>query len=624
MISDTIPKSGRQLALLISALLLSGCDVQGPHSSGPNATFVRETQALLLDITESELSRTPELASRLGVPISSVGYNYAGALDDRSQAAFERSRLQRLETLERLEKRPVARLTPQLARDLAILDAALEDAVEMASFGHGQVSLAYARPFVADHLSGAYIDVQDILLFRQIVSNVEDVTAFLARFSAMADAIDDDRRRLKADASAGVIPPDFILERMAAQAIALQNLSRDGEHPIVETFERRLRAVSELDDAERLAFMTEAKRVFEDDVKPAYGRLIADLTELQALAPSEPGIWQVPEGDSYYAASLNLYNGKPMDPDDLHQEGVSIVASIEAALDAKLVESGFVDGSVGERLSALALEDGQIYPADEDGRTALLGRMRQLYDIGRDEILGVVPEPSDTAVSIAAVPEAFLASTPGAYYSAAPADGSSPAVFSINLQDTTHWPDFTLPALVFHETVPGHHLESSYPGETGGLSLIRQMIWPVEYGEGWALYAEDIAFELGLYDDILYAEIGYLQSLLFRAARIVADTGIHHHRWSRQAAIAYLVSVTGFSEASMEAEVDRYTVWPGQAASYMLGRNEILRLRNRAEEVLGSRFTLQKFHHSVLSGGPRPFDFVEADVDAWIAEELSR
>jgi len=619
MRSNRIVKTAAVCAVLSGA----ACGLDMPQNGDANTEIARQTLEILNDTAMQELRNAPELASRLGISVSAAGYDYTIELDDRSQSAFERMRLKRLETLERLQRLPDSRLPDQLADDKAIIVEAYEKTVDLERFGHGQASLTYARPFVADQLSGAYVDLQNLLLFRQTISDLSGAQAYLTRLSLAADSINDDRRRLLADASAGIVPPDFILDRMVAQATALAAEPIDEQHALVATFERRLAAAPELSEDDRRRLVNDANEVMAEDVLPAYQAFIEALEDLADLAPSQPGIWQIPDGDAYYRAVVELYAGKPLVIDDLHRQGISIVSNLEVQLNDALSAAGFADGSVGERLSALATVDGQIYSDDEEGRAALLARMLALYDAANSRLSEIAPEGGEPSAIIAPVPDALSAAMPAAYYTSAPANNTSPAIFHVNLEDMTNWPDFSLPALVFHETVPGHHLESTYPYNSNRLSLMRQMIWPVAYGEGWALYAEDLAYELGLYADIPLAEIGYLQSLLFRAARLVADTGIHHQRWSRQDAIDYLVSTTGQTPAAMEAEVDRYTVWPGQAVAYMVGRNEILRLRNRAEEVLGSRFDLPEFHHAILAGGPRPFAFVEKDVDAWIDEELS-
>lgn len=604
--------------------VFTGCDFVAPERHENTTTVTRQALQLLEEIGQQELRQTPELASRLGLAPEVVGYDHRSVLDDRSQAAFERMRVKRLEYLSKLEQLQDKRLSFGPSRDLMVTLDAFDDVIEMSAFGHGQVSLSYAKPFVADHLSGAYIELQDLLLFRQTVLDAADAEAFLSRMSLMPDALDDDRRRLIADAEAGITPPDFILRRMIDHCQSLMSEDDAAIHPIIAVFERRLAAANDLDEAQKQDKLTDATILIKNDILPAYTRFIDALTALEQRASNEPGIWHLPEGTAYYDAVIDLYAGKQVSPDTLYSQGQSIVESLTGTIDLKLQEAGFLDGSVGERLASLAQTDDQILTDDEEGRAQLLARMTAIYEAVLPHLEKIVSAPRTPTLSISPTPEVLKSATPSAYYTSATGDGSAPAVFHVDLTTLSDWPDFSLPALVVHETVPGHHLERTYPQETSAGSLVRQLIWPVAYGEGWALYAEDIAFELGLYADIPFAEIGYLQSLLFRAARMVADTGIHHKEWSRQKAVDYLVSVTGHSEQAMADEVDRYSVWPGQAVAYMVGRNEIIRLRTRAEGVLGSRFNLAGFHHAILAGGPRPFSYVEADIDAWIVEELSR
>ena len=284
-------------------------------------------------------------------------------------------------------------------------------------------------------------------------------------------------------------------------------------------------------------------------------------------------------------------------------------------------EAGFPDGTIAERLAEINLLPGQIFANDAEGRRALLQSLTDRLDATYARLSQIIPTPPRTRVSVAQIPAFLAANAPGGYYAAAPADSTSPGTFFINLRDTNEWPAYSLPTLLYHETIPGHHLESALTAEFGNLPTLRQLIWLPAYGEGWALYAEDLADEIGAYEDDPLGRIGYLQSLLFRAARLVTDTGLHHKRWSREEAITYLVDTTGQPRSAMETEVDRYTVWPGQAVSYMVGRQFIWKLRQRASTALGAKFDLKAFHQTILSNGPRPLQLVEADIEAWIAEE---
>ena len=309
---------------------------------------------------------------------------------------------------------------------------------------------------------------------------------------------------------------------------------------------------------------------------------------------------------------------------ELHALGQREVIALTDQLDAALIEAGFVEGSVAERLQALAALPEQTYADDELGREALLERMRQLEQKAEAALGSEIPSLPKTRVAIRAVPDFLEGSSPSAFYSAAPANGSAPGLFEINLSDMTDWPDFALATLVYHETLPGHHLESAVAAERANLPLARQMIWNVAYGEGWGAYAETLADDMGLYTDDPLGRIGYLQSMLFRAARVVTDTGIHRMKWSRQQAVDYLTRVTGQPEAAMAAEVDRYAVWPGQAAAYWVGRQRILDLRERAERVLGPTFDRATFHEVVLTGGPRPLDILESDIEQWYGAQVDR
>jgi len=293
-------------------------------------------------------------------------------------------------------------------------------------------------------------------------------------------------------------------------------------------------------------------------------------------------------------------------------------------LDAALAAQGFVDGSVGSRLAELGRQPDQLFSDDNDGRLALIDSLRNRVSTMEARLGELIDVPPSTRVSVAAVPDYLTQTAPGGYYVAAPADGSAPGLFFINLRDTSEWPAFTLPTLLYHETLPGHHFESAFVSEQAEMPLIRQLIWNPTFGEGWAVYAEDLAYELGAYEDDPMGELGYLQSLLFRAARLVVDTGLHHERWSRERAITYLVDITGQPTSAMATEVDRYAVWPGQATSYMSGRQILHDLREQAQLILGDDFSLKAFHAVVLNNGPRPMSLVEQDVKAWIVESLSQ
>jgi uncharacterized protein (DUF885 family) len=618
---NTLPGRPAVLAfagVLLASVALVGCS-GGADPEGTPRRIAREVDRTLMTVAQNELVRDPELATRLGLLPETAGFPFGRYLTDRSQAAFERARLERLETLDALVR--TARPAPgsALARNLDTVIAAHEAAEAVLVSGHGAGDLSVFYPYVADHMRGAYLDVPELLVRFQPMETPEDVDAFLARMAQLPGALDDERRRLDADARAGVVPPAPILLRMQTVAAAGALETPDTSF-LVQTFDNLLNGVSGLTPATRDSYSKQMRTVFTDSLLPAYGRFADAAGKLMESAPAEPGIWQLKDGDGYYRAVLAAYTGTSETPDALHARGLSDVARLTDELDAALTEAGLVEGTVGERLAFLAQQPGQLYEDSDLGRAALIERLSSLTTRASAVVeyqIGPVPA---SAVTVSRVPLAFAASAPSAAYTPRTADGRNPARFEINLTRMSDWPDYSLPTLVFHETLPGHHLESAMTTENGGLPLARQLIWNVGYGEGWASYAETLADESGLYTDDPLGRIGYLQSMLLRAARLVADTGIHQQKWTRERTVAYIIAVTGLSPEAAGDEVDRYSVWPGQAAAYWIGRQRILDLRERAQRVLGPRFEPKAFHAAILGGGPRPLDMVEADVTRWYTE----
>jgi uncharacterized protein (DUF885 family) len=641
------PPTGRRaltasLAGAVAAMLLSACSGDADPQGTPRR-IAREVERTLTTVAQNELVRDPELATELGLNPEVVGFPFAGFLTDRSQAAFERARLQRLETLDVLVR--TARPAPgsALARNLDAVIAAYEAAEAVLVAGHGKGDLSSFSPYVADHMSGAYLDVPELLVRRQPLETPADAQDFLARVSQLPGAIDDDRRRLEADARAGVVPPVAVLARMQALAEAGARVNAavpaltplpapltvpaptpgavPAEVPetpaIVEIFDNLQNGVEGLTPDARAANSKRLRDLLTGDVAPAYQRFADTVAALAEIAPAEPGIWQVAGGDAYYRAVLAAYTGTEETPAELHRRGMADVTRLTSELDSALGGVGLTEGTVSERLTLLAAQPGQLYEASDLGRAALIERLSALTTRAQGVVDAQIGASPASNVTVSMIPAAFAASAPSAAYTPRTADGRNPARFEINLSRMSDWPDYSLPTLVFHETLPGHHLESALTAEKANLPLARQLIWNAGYGEGWASYAETLADEGGLYTDDPLGRIGYLQSMLLRAARLVADTGIHQQKWSRDRAIDYIISVTGLGVEAAADEVDRYSVWPGQAAAYWIGRQRLLDLRERAQRVLGPRFDARQFHAAILDGGPRPLDMVEADVTHW-------
>ena len=601
-------------------LVLTACSDAPVDGQTPRKT-ARQIDSLFLNLARKELSRLPETATQMGVSEQGLGFDVNARVNDRSQAGFERARLDRLEIVDMLENAPLPPEGSKRRQHLETVLSAYRSSAALAEFGHGRAGPGIVRPYAMDQLTGGYLDLPELLMHRQSVRTVADAEAWLLRLSRLDDTITDEARRLRADADAGITPPRFILQRMAAVARGFGTAPLES-HPLTIASEDLLLGVTDTDFAGQRALAERAKNVIAGEVLPAYLTLADKLDYMAETAPEAGGLWQLEGGSDWYQAALAYYASDPgVDPGELHAQGEELVWSLTAQLDIALTEQGLTEGSVGERLAELSVREDQVFANDEAGRAELLQQMQDDLARIRLAVQPLFPRPPGARVAIAEVPGFLQSTAPGGYYTPAPADGSAPGFFFINLRDTAEWPRFALPTLVFHETVPGHHIESATAAEAGELPLIRQMIWHAAFGEGWALYAEDLADEIGMYDTDPIGRIGYLQSLLFRAARVTADTGLHAKRWSREETVDYLVDVTGQPRSAMETEVDRYAVWPGQAAAYMIGRERIWQLRRKAMNTLGDQFDLAAFHHAILSGGPRPLDILDADIDRWIAAQ---
>ena len=604
------------IAVMAAGILVCACGAPSRDLDHDEPKSVREITAFLDSTAREELAYSPETATQLGLSAELAGYDYFDRLDDRSEAGITRMGLKRIDILNTLDRIDASGLPEDLATSVLTVRSAYTNAVTMREFGHGQIALGFVRPYAADQLSGGYIDVPDLLLNRQSIRVAADMRAYLARLTSLADTIDDERRRLEADAERGIRPPAFILERMRLLAISL--MAEDAPmHPLVIALENQLIGRADITPTLKAQALSEAERIVRQEVVPSYQRFVAALTKVETRASEAPGVWQLPSGDAYYDAVLHFHSGRSVSAQEVHNEGLAQVDQLSHRLDAALIANGFAEGTIGERIAILSRQADQVFSNDDEGRRALIDELRGKIAIAETRIGDIIDPVPATSVSIAPVPDYLAPTAPGGYYI------SAPGLFFINLRDTLEWPAFTLPTLLYHETLPGHHLESALISEQADLPLIRQMIWNPVFGEGWAVYAEDLAYELGLYDEDPMGELGYLQSLLFRAARLVVDTGLHHERWSRQRAIDYLVNVTGQPETAMATEVDRYAVWPGQATAYMSGRQAIRAMRDNAQIILGERFSLKAFHAVILGGGPRPLQLVERDIDAWIVDQLA-
>jgi uncharacterized protein (DUF885 family) len=469
------------------------------------------------------------------------------------------------------------------------------------------------RPYRIFQQGGAYFSVPDFLNSQHPIENSTDAEAYLSRLSAFRRSLDEDTAYQRSIAGRGVVAPAWSIDLTLGQMRKLREVAA-ADSTLVASLARRTREKGIAGD-----WAARAAKIFETEVYPALDRQMALMTQLRASTPAGDGVWRLKDGDAIYAAALKDSITTNLSPDEVHQIGLRQVAEIGAQLTTMLDKAGYKGATVGERLAALNAAPEQLYANTDEGRAAMIASLNQGVAGMKGSLPKAFAQVPDEPLEIRRVPPEIQDGASNGYYYRAPLDGSRPAIYWINLKDTADWPKYQLPSLTYHEGIPGHHLQLSYASTAGEVPLLLRTLFISAYGEGWALYAEQLAEELGGYNGLERA--GYLQSFLFRAARLVVDTGIHAKRWSREKATQYMVDTVGFSPARSQREVERYCTQPGQACSYKIGHNKWTELRQRAESKLGPKFSLAWFH-DVLKEGLMPLELLERRVDERIAERM--
>jgi len=434
------------------------------------------------------------------------------------------------------------------------------------------------------------------------------------RLGSIREALDGALESYKNGVQQGAIPPDFIVEKSLAVVEAFI-APAPGQNAMYLSFTDRLEGAG-VENAEEYA--DRALRMIDTDIIPAYRRIADYMVEIRGSAPHDAGVWRLPGGEALYAAQIRHMTDSNLSADEIHQTGLDEVDRITQDMDGILRSEGFVEGTVGERLQQLNVEARFLYSNDAEGREKLLNDVRAQVEGMYMELPGWFRKLPQHEVEVRMVPEFSQASAPMGYYNPPAPDGSRPGYYFINLRDTALHPSWTLPTLSYHEAVPGHHLDGATAMELD-VPLIVKALWSNTSGEGWALYAELLAAEMGMYADDPYGDLGRLQAELHRAVRLVTDTGMHAKKWSRERAIEYMVAAEGVDEATATSEIERYVVWPAQALGYKLGQLRILALREEAKQALGDDFDIRDFNQTVLDVASAPLPFIEITVRSWIA-----
>jgi uncharacterized protein (DUF885 family) len=555
----------------------------------------------------------PELLTMLGILEKFGIHGHNAKLSDASEAfqdrmfAFVRRDLRLLRSYDRAHQDA----TTLLSTD--IMDFFLDDIVRRERFRYHDYPL--------NQMFGIQSEMPNFMMTLHPVTSGLEARNYIKRLDKFGLKFDQVMEGLVIREQKGILPPKFVIRRVLDEMIAFAAKPAE-ENPLYTVFKEKLEKLPRIQADKRLALLAGVKTAIERSVVPAYQKFIAYFTELEKKATSEDGIWKLPDGEAYYAQCLRGETSTDYTPEQVHEIGLQEVARIEAEMSAILEKLGYAGiQNAPRKLAEFTQEQRFLYSNTDEGRAAVLAEYQRILDeidAALDPHFAVRPKAK---LKVERVPEFREKTSAGAYYMPADMAGGRPGVFYANLRDLNEVHKFGMKTLAYHEGIPGHHFQLAIAQELKGLPFFRRLVPFTAYAEGWALYAEKLAREIGMYRDDPYSELGYLDSELFRAVRLVVDTGIHHKRWTREQAIEYMEDHTASAHETVVSEIERYIVMPGQACAYKIGEIKMVELRQRVKQALGDRFDLRKFHDIVLKNGSMPLSILERVVEAYIASE---
>ncbi|WP_425393319.1 DUF885 domain-containing protein [Colwellia piezophila] len=455
------------------------------------------------------------------------------------------------------------------------------------------------------------------------IHNTDDVENYLSRLVLVKTKFTQELEGIRLREEKGIIPPLFVIERV------LEEMNNFVGKPIEEnilytSLAKKMTESGNISDDEQAKLLAKAKSNIKDYVHPAYKSLIDYFTKIKPKATSDDGFWRLPNGEQAYISSLKFFTTTDYTPQYIHDIGLKEVNRIQSDIMTILKEQNYdIAQGFSAAIEDLAAQESFYYEDSDAGRAQILVDYQKILDeidMGLDSAFRIRPK---AGMEVVRIPEFKEKTAPGAYYQQPAIDGSRPGRFFANLYDIKATPKYAMRTLAYHEGIPGHHFQIAVAMELEGLPLFRMFSPFTAYVEGWALYSEYLAWEMGFQDDP-FDNIGRLQAELFRAVRLVVDTGIHYKKWTREQAIDYMKANTGMAQSDVVSEIERYIVMPGQATSYKVGMMKILALREKAKLALGNKFDLRDFHDVVLKNGAVPLNILERFIDNYIKETLTQ
>jgi uncharacterized protein (DUF885 family) len=600
-------------------------------------------QALYQKATEVLFQARPLSASGLSLSSAQVGKNIQQDVDRFDSATELKLRSDLAAIVSQLAALPTP-TDPQAAENLAVMQNIIAFFRGDSRFSQGYIDTWMGHsPFIINQINGPIIDMPGALINSHPINNLQDAQSYLARLAALGPALLSVRDKYQTDVAGGWIPPRALLDK-TLPILRTYGDDKVEQHVLYQDFAKKLTALNSkhataLDTAstdtastdtapntatasaqnlDHASLLAQAKQHIAQQVIPAYQQLSAAVQQSLPHARQEAGIWAQPNGAEFYAYAVQQLGDTSLTPAQIHQIGLDEVARISAQMDKILRANGYADGSVGDRMAALNDEPRFLYPDSDEGRAALLADLNR-YIQEMDQVIGQQfatrpPYP----VEVRRIPVEVQDSAAGGQYTSPAIDGSKPGIYWINLADMKANAKFDLKTLTYHEANPGHHWQIALNLAQDQLPLLRRIAPYNAYAEGWGLYAELVAYELGMYKNDAFGDLGRLKAELFRAVRLVVDTGLHAKKWTREQAIQYMAATTGTASSDVISEIERYMAWPGQALGYKLGMLKIVELRQQAKTALGDKFDIKAFHDTVLLGGAVPMQVLEARVKAYI------
>lgn len=620
-------KTSLTLAVLLA---LAACDkapapttstTAAPAAASAPATVSAE--ALYAKATELLFQARPLSASAFSLSEAQVGKPFAADVDMYSATAEEKLRSELAAVLSQLEQVPVPS-DADAADNLAVMKNLLGFYVGDSQVPQGYIDMWMGHsPFVINQINGPIIDMPGALVSSHPIKTAQDAQNYLHRLEKLGPALAAVGDKFDIDASKDWIPPRVLLDK------ALKILNNYGSkdtatHPLFTDFKTKLASANDISAEQKAQMEQQATTLISTVVAPGYQALATKVQQALPHAKLDAGIWAQPGGDEFYAYSVRQLGDTNLTPAQIHQIGLDEVARISKEMDRILKANGYSEGSVGDRMAQLNEEPRFLYEDSDAGRKQLLddlnGYIKEM-DGRMAEQFGARPP---YAVEVRRIPVEIQDSAAGGQYTSPAIDGSKPGIYWINLADMKANPKFDLKTLTYHEAIPGHHWQIALNLAQDKLPLLRRLASYNAYSEGWALYSEQVAADMGMYKNDPFGDLGRLKAELFRSVRLVVDTGMHAKHWSREQAIQYMADTTGTASSDVVSEIERYMAWPGQALGYKLGMLKIIELRQQAKTALADKFDAKAFHDEVLLGGAMPMTVLEQRVQRFIQAQQAK